>query len=81
MNPDRTLRRLRPGGRAQPRRTSGRRHLQVFGQKIFITYGEHDMTDNIVHLVLAGPPTRRKASRASPSSSFPSSCSRPTAPW
>ena len=23
------------------------------GQKIFITYGEHDLTDNIVHLVLA----------------------------
>ncbi|NKB52914.1 MAG: acyl-CoA dehydrogenase [Rhizobiaceae bacterium] len=28
----------------------------VFGQKIFITYGEHDMTDNIVHLVLARLP-------------------------
>ncbi|MGE8321042.1 MAG: acyl-CoA dehydrogenase [Comamonas sp.] len=26
---------------------------QVFGTKIFITYGEHDMADNIVHLVLA----------------------------
>jgi alkylation response protein AidB-like acyl-CoA dehydrogenase len=25
----------------------------VSGQKIFITYGEHDMTDNIIHLVLA----------------------------
>ncbi len=25
---------------------------RVFGQKIFITYGEHDMADNIVHLVL-----------------------------
>ncbi|MDD3353672.1 acyl-CoA dehydrogenase [Zoogloea sp.] len=29
---------------------------QIFGQKIFITYGEHDMTDNIVHLVLARLP-------------------------
>jgi acyl-CoA dehydrogenase len=29
---------------------------RVFGQKIFITYGEHDMTDNIVHLVLARLP-------------------------
>ena len=28
----------------------------VFGQKIFITYGDHDMTDNIVHLVLARLP-------------------------
>jgi len=29
---------------------------RVFGQKIFITYGEHDFTDNIVHLVLARLP-------------------------
>jgi acyl-CoA dehydrogenase len=29
---------------------------KVFGQKIFITYGDHDMTDNIVHLVLARLP-------------------------
>ena len=27
--------------------------FKVFGTKIFITYGEHDMADNIVHLVLA----------------------------
>ena len=26
---------------------------KITGQKIYITYGEHDMTDNIVHLVLA----------------------------
>ncbi|MBV8124052.1 MAG: acyl-CoA dehydrogenase [Burkholderiaceae bacterium] len=26
---------------------------KIFGTKIFITYGEHDMTENIVHLVLA----------------------------
>lgn len=29
---------------------------RIFGQKIFITYGEHDFTDNIVHLVLARLP-------------------------
>ena len=29
---------------------------KIFGQKIFITYGEHDMTDNIIHLVLARTP-------------------------
>ncbi|HET8746265.1 MAG TPA: acyl-CoA dehydrogenase [Ramlibacter sp.] len=29
---------------------------KVFGTKIFITYGEHDMADNIVHLVLARIP-------------------------
>jgi 3-(methylthio)propanoyl-CoA dehydrogenase len=28
-------------------------HYRIFGQKIFITYGEHDMAANIVHLVLA----------------------------
>jgi acyl-CoA dehydrogenase len=29
---------------------------KVYGSKIFITYGEHDYTDNIVHLVLARTP-------------------------
>src|SRR5947209_2351573 len=29
---------------------------KIFGQKIFITYGEHDLTDNIIHLVLARLP-------------------------
>ncbi|TBW34506.1 acyl-CoA dehydrogenase [Siculibacillus lacustris] len=29
---------------------------RIFGQKIFITYGDHEMTDNIVHLVLARLP-------------------------
>ena len=30
---------------------------KLFGQKIFITFGEHDFTDNIIHLVLARTPT------------------------
>ncbi len=29
---------------------------KVFGTKIFITYGEHDLADNIIHLVLARTP-------------------------
>jgi 3-(methylsulfanyl)propanoyl-CoA dehydrogenase len=29
---------------------------RISGQKIFITYGEHEMTDNIIHLVLARTP-------------------------
>ncbi|MEQ9662758.1 MAG: acyl-CoA dehydrogenase family protein [Parasphingopyxis sp.] len=29
---------------------------RITGQKIFITFGEHDLTDNIVHLVLARTP-------------------------
>ncbi|HTY51130.1 MAG TPA: acyl-CoA dehydrogenase family protein, partial [Steroidobacteraceae bacterium] len=28
-------------------------HYRIFGQKIFITWGDHDFTDNIVHLALA----------------------------
>ncbi len=34
---------------------SGDHHL-ISGQKIFITYGEHDLAENIVHLVLARTP-------------------------
>ncbi len=29
---------------------------KISGQKIFITYGDHDLTDNIIHLVLARLP-------------------------
>jgi alkylation response protein AidB-like acyl-CoA dehydrogenase len=29
---------------------------KITGQKIFITYGEHDYTDNIIHMVLARTP-------------------------
>ncbi len=39
--------------RAEPQPDGGYR---LFGQKIYITYGEHDMADNIVHLVLARLP-------------------------
>ncbi len=35
-------------------------HYRITGQKIFITYGEHDMTDNIVHMVLARTPDAPK---------------------
>ncbi|MXZ81008.1 MAG: acyl-CoA dehydrogenase [Gammaproteobacteria bacterium] len=31
-------------------------HYLVQGQKIFITYGDHDLTENIIHLVLARMP-------------------------
>jgi len=38
-------------------RTKAVRHgdgsYRITGQKIFITYGEHDLTDNIIHFVLA----------------------------
>jgi len=39
--------------RAEPQ---GDGTYKIFGQKIFITYGEHDMAGNIVHLVLARLP-------------------------
>lgn len=35
---------------------AGDGRFRITGQKIFITYGEHDMTDNIIHLVLARLP-------------------------
>ena len=35
---------------------AGRRTTCISGQKIFITYGEHDLAENIVHLVLARTP-------------------------
>ncbi len=38
--------------RAEPR--DG--HFRLFGQKIFVTFGDHDMAENIVHLVLARLP-------------------------
>ncbi|MBV8583595.1 MAG: acyl-CoA dehydrogenase [Candidatus Eremiobacteraeota bacterium] len=31
-------------------------HYRLHGQKIFITFGEHDMAENIIHLVLARLP-------------------------
>lgn len=31
-------------------------HYRISGQKIFITYGEHDLSENIIHLVLARLP-------------------------
>ena len=31
-------------------------HYRIYGQKIFITHGEHDMAENIIHLVLARLP-------------------------
>ncbi|SEL55394.1 hypothetical protein SAMN05216359_11110 [Roseateles sp. YR242] len=39
--------------RAEPQ---GDGTYKIFGTKIFITWGDHDMTDNIVHLVLARVP-------------------------
>jgi butyryl-CoA dehydrogenase len=40
------------------RQADGR--YRLFGQKIFITFGEHDLAENIVHLVLARTPDAPK---------------------
>ena len=51
--------------KASARRESvnGSAAYRITGQKIFITYGEHDLAENIVHMVLArspdGPPGTR----------------------
>ena len=41
----------------------GGEHYRIFGQKIYITWGDHDATDNIVHLVLARLPDAPEGSR------------------
>ncbi len=38
-------------------------HYRITGQKIFITYGEHDLTENIIHLVLARLPDAPEGTR------------------
>jgi 3-(methylsulfanyl)propanoyl-CoA dehydrogenase len=38
-------------------------HYRITGQKIFITYGDHDLSDNIVHMVLARLPDAPPGSR------------------
>ena len=35
-------------------------HYLITGQKIYITYGEHDMAENIIHLVWHARPMRPK---------------------
>ena len=41
---------------AHARRAAGDGTYRLVGQKIFITYGEHDLAENIIHLVLARTP-------------------------
>ncbi|MBJ7416102.1 MAG: acyl-CoA dehydrogenase [Niveispirillum sp.] len=42
---------------------AGDGRYRLFGQKMFITYGDHDLTDNIAHLVLARLPDGAPGSR------------------
>ena len=54
--PDRAAGRLRPGAGANQGGAGRATTTCISGQKIFITYGEHDLAENIVHLVLARTP-------------------------
>lgn len=47
--------------RSQARRENG--HYLINGQKIFITFGDHDMAGNILHLVLARLPDAPQGTR------------------
>ena len=38
-------------------------HYRIFGQKIYITWGDHDATENIIHLVLARLPDAPQGSK------------------
>jgi 3-(methylthio)propanoyl-CoA dehydrogenase len=38
-------------------------HYRITGQKIFITYGDHDLAPNVIHLVLARTPDAPPGSR------------------
>ena len=62
--PDRAAMRHRP--RPDPHQGRARRRTAataIGGTKIFISAGEHDLTENIIHLVLAGCPTRPPGTR------------------
>ncbi len=54
--PHRAAGRLGPLGDAHRAEPAGDGSYRISGEKIYITWGEHDLTDNIVHLVLARLP-------------------------
>ncbi|MBV6632050.1 MAG: acyl-CoA dehydrogenase [Alphaproteobacteria bacterium] len=50
-------------GAVRTKATPNDDHYLIKGNKIWITYGEHDFTDNIIHLVLARLPDAPEGSR------------------
>ncbi len=50
-------------GAVKTRATPNGDHYLIQGQKIYITYGEHDFADNIVHMVLARTPGAPEGTR------------------
>ena len=71
--------RLRCRRVAHARRARADGSYRITGQKIFITYGEHDLTDNIIHFVLARLPDAPPGTRGISLFLVPNSCSMPTA--
>jgi acyl-CoA dehydrogenase len=61
--PDRGAGGLRRGRDPQPGRAQRRRHLRRHGQKIYISWGDNDFTENTVHLVLARLPDAPKGTK------------------
>jgi alkylation response protein AidB-like acyl-CoA dehydrogenase len=54
------------GSDLAPMKTRAERHgdhYRIFGQKIYITWGDHDATENIIHLVLARLPDAPEGSK------------------
>ena len=54
---------------------------QIKGTKIFITFGDHDMADNIVHLVLARTPDAPAGTKGISLFLVPKYRSKPMALW
>jgi len=50
-------------GAIQTKATKEKDFYRIYGQKIFISYGDHDMTSNILHLVLARLPEAPEGTR------------------
>ena len=64
MHPDRAARPVsdHPALRTRAVR-AGDSTYRITGQKIFITYGEHDLTENIIHFMLARLSNRPPSTR------------------
>jgi alkylation response protein AidB-like acyl-CoA dehydrogenase len=64
--------------KAEPR---GDGTYKITGTKIFISAGEHDLAENIVHIVLARLPDAPKGTRGISLFIVPKFLSTPTARW
>ena len=80
---DRAARRHGPRPHAHPRGAGRDGSYRVSGTKIFITSGEHDLTENIAHMVLAKLPDAPAGSQRHqhvPRAEIPAGCERRAGP-